>query len=959
MNPIKIKSLFFVMAFALLASQAVAQNYWRTMNEKTENLLNLMELTLKENMLLLELLTPERVAQYDDARKLRQEMLQFGRDLHNFYEKMHNEWHSQYSRHSPNVHVYNAWVNWYNDKNRGIKNFADFALKQNFGSRVLEIVARDTKNQMLKVQVKEYVLLIMRRINDIVTLQKTIANDPIMQEVNQSGYNLDAREEIANAYMTFTNYLNREAESLEALLNRFRSTFETNGFDASINVLLNHFNYSGARPPTPDEARRFVNTKLQPQHFGRPNVSEPLARYRKASSILDYLAEMLERIQAFQPTISILDESLATMTRMANILEKLPEDRGPLDRFSQELAVYLAHLQSIPDLKALKRPNDDVFVAAKLIAAEANLKSYFGRFGRLHDDLTGRVFRDVNALRSQLANEYLIWLKADINSNIVRLRDFEAHLLEGNVVSGFDDTDALLAALQAQLQAEQNGLKLVNEAMSREKTHTVRTFEEWAASFRHLPFADGDGSRLFWIVDYVLNFDELPSTDPSLYLARCELALTLFPGNVPIRHEKAHQLNRLGRYGEAEVIMLDLHTAEPARQDLAITLAASYEGQGNTDAAEALLRNVMADTQYVELYMLNEWLRFAHRQGQLAGALKGWEEIFAVRAEQEAFYRMLMYVHTYAGDFRAATLAFESLPEGTKTSEDWEHYVHLGLSSEDIYKRAMLAASEDKSPLAHQVSMAFVRIGQGRTEEAGELLDAIGLDNTPWYLLIPWIHFADITESDDLSRRIDTKINAIEDKDARELMRALRLVARGESDAAAMLLEPFYWSPYPYLHFLQARAAFGQGNSDTALSILDKLDKEVGFDFAPAITMKYQLQVLTGNRAETRRTLDRLDGVHAPDCPILAFYHCLYETRFGSRRKAMRLKKQVLDAYPDGLAGVSNVLHITAESIEIFDRAGVITAKVWTFTAAGLLLAGGLLFFGLLRPARSQKKRAA
>jgi hypothetical protein len=188
-------------------------------------------------------------------------------------------------------------------------------------------------------------------------------------------------------------------------------------------------------------------------------------------------------------------------------------------------------------------------------------------------------------------------------------------------------------------------------------------------------------------------------------------------------------------------------------------------------------------------------------------------------------------------------------------------------------------------------------------------------------------------------------------------MRAFRLVAKEEYGAVAALLEPYEWPHYYHTRFLRARAAAGLGDRETALVILDKLDDEMGFEFEPAISLKFQLQVLKGSRAEAKRTLERMGGTSAPDCPIWAFYRCLYETRFGTRREALRLKNDSLAAYPGGLTGVSGVWYILPESLARFDRAGAIPVKVWAFAGGGLLLAG-LLALGLLRAARAASKAA-
>ncbi len=931
----------FLVCSTLLATPVMAQRYESVIREKSLKLVNAMKHLVDVHLKLLEGLTEEVAAEIgDDAIELRRKVIEFVRLAFDTQARIENEWTR--FRYARTTAEYNRWVEWQNSSAKTVNTAMEYAARQDFRKHFLEIFARYEQAKELELnRAQQYLDWMWDRVGEIARSQERVLQDPAFLEI--VGYPIDAIMEIQDAYAEYARRLLADAEVWSGLIERFVARSNAQGAASGINDLLDHFRYTGSRQPG-DTAHRFLQQKLDtPLTFSPPDVSEPLDRYRKAYSILEHLEETLTRIETFQMPISPDDATFEIMVNMADILEITSEEHGPLYRFAQANAEYAESIRILPDLNRYKTSDEDVFVAAQLIAAEEDLRTFFDRLVLLHDEVTGRLFQDVKSLRAQWVNAYLLCLKSEIESNIMRMRDFEVHLLEGNVSTGFTDMEALLATLQAQLRNEQEGLKLLHVAAASERTRYIETLKEWTISFEDIPVGDRAESRLDTIIHKLLDFEGLPSADPSLYLARCELALSLFPGNVSIRHEKAFQLIRLGRYVEAEAILLDLYTAEPFRQDLAVTLASSYERQGNLEAAEALFREMMADTQIVEIQTVEAWLRFAHRQGNLDRATPGLEAVFEAREELDAFYRMLVAVYTYTGDWRAATRVFELLPDSKKTTQDWQNYVALGLSSEDVYTRALLAISEDTDASGHQISMAGARIGQGRIEEARDLLEGVGLENTPWYLLIPWLHLAEKTESEDLSDRVGTVIDAIEGTEERDLMRAYRLVASQQYGAAASLLVPYYeWSAYPYLRFLRARAAAGLDDRETALAILDKLDVEMGFDFWPAIAMKFQLQVLMGERAQARTTLDRMGGAGSPECPILSFHQCLYETRFGTRKEAMRMKNDVLAAYPNGLAEVSMAWHIIPESITLFGRAGTVPVKLW------VLIGGGVFLFCLL-----------
>ncbi len=800
--------------------------------------------------------------------------------------------------------------------------------------------------------------------------ERVRASDAYQELIEQPIYSIDAGLRAQSAVETYIaatiDAMTQIAEALEASAEAYQR-----GARVAADERLAMVNYGGTNAVFYDVERVRAEHRRLDSIYGRgqaapdymafargnsidfhrvpPDVSADLMLYRRASAVVD-------EMNAFTPEfrqIEFLDlHESAELVQRYRVLRsqtgKKPEISPAMERFLETQAAGAISLNlHYEALSQARKEENGQLSATRLIEFAPALRRMRQSIIE-HRDISASLLPALMAEAQALYREYAGMLRGESSLRIERLTGFTRLMRELGVAESVWEELSDKA-----LQFEQSRLRAIEELASGGDDE-IRKLADLLTLFDRRLAGQVQNSSYDELMRLLAEINANQEVSLNKRVAIARLRCTLAPDDSELQLNLAWYLEASGRYSDAEPIYMRLRETAPEAEHLILAHALNLDNQGDTDAAEALFRDMLADTQSVELSTVQMWLRFAHRQGRLAEALQGWEEAFAVRGEQEAFYRMLMYAHTYAGDFRAATMAFESLPEGTKTSEDWEHYVRLGLSSEDVYARAMRAMSEAPDTLEHRASLAFARLGKGRTEEARELLDAIGLDNTPWYLLVSWILFADMTGSEDLSARLDAMIEAIEGAEERDLMRAYRLVAKGDYGAAATLLQPHEWPAYPYLRFLRARAALGLGDRDTALAMLDKLDDEVGFEFLPAITVKYQLQVLTGDRAEAGRTLVRLDGASASDCPIRTFYHCLYETRFGSRQEAMRLKNEVLTAYPDGLAGIGGVWNILPESLALFDQAGAIPAKVWVFVAAGLLLAV-LLAFGLLRIVRSRK----
>lgn len=851
------------------------------------------------------------------------------------------------------VHNYNDWLEWINKHRKDIDAFQS-TFAATFESRFGKLNER--YEMEVRNQIERYTGLIANYLAALELHLKEFSEASFLEELTLK---MDASREIEEAFHKYAEGLHNNAQRWANMHDRYAIRLKNGDYSRAAEEIVAflgspYHNHDAVKSLSSSEMDGMIRQWFsQPLIFALPDTSQSLARYRKAAAVFEFLQQNYEALSKFPPPVSADDPAFANMLAMAAYLNASAEERAVLEKMMNACSEYAAALEALPNFENYFDQNRKELVADRLIAAEKEIRSSVARLRESFERLNGDHLPAAIPVQQKWLYDYLTRLKAETNGRINMLSGCMEKLAAMSEVHQTHDAEDLNHQLTMLLASEMARLSSLVKHLEEAGKRKVGTITEWAAAVAQIPGPANLGDAFETLAMAFSNFDKVDSADPEFLLSRCEIALTLCPENLQSRFVQAIQLQELGRYQEAEVILTDLCAEYEEIQILKVYLALNYEEQGNPTAAEAGFRELLTDTNAIELASAEAWLQFAGRQGSVQTVAEELRPLFAERGEELEFSRILANAYVYAEQWNLASEEWQTILSRENTLSNQVDYCSTFRDPHRCHDAVMTALSRFPDSAELSTQRAWALLNQGQIEEAGEILHTIDIQKVPWHQLSVWIQFA--RASNDSQFR-PLEVAAIEGPEEKDILAGFDMFLQGHYEECLTLLEKHPTPNFPYLNLLKAFAHAAVGNHAEAEEIVNEIDRNYGGIISDAIVFQFLLQVDQGHRREARRSLDRIGAMLENSSPEHLFYQCIFETRFGWWWKAGQLRRDCDTAFASDLRAMQAVWMLLPGSVELYQEAGRPPITEAAMAIAGL---GCVLGVWNIRRRRSVKMDSA